>query len=330
MVIRSCNDDFNVLAPYNLEWVFTEAGPGVMFYKTNPYTVPRMKKRTKTKRSKILRKKAKKQVRNRRAGVKLPVAKNKRKMVQTKIQARVKDISEFKPEDQKDLLAVEAIKAGNKEEFKRIMDRYVPFLTHKIFHMVKSKEMADDCVADIMEKVYRNIGMYKQTNTFNSWVNFLAKNYMIDFSRKPIWKEQLNNVSFDNMFEGDEGEGTKFSDTLVDTEAITDERIQKQDENKVLAEAISALDEQERSIMQLICFKNMKYDEVAATEGIPIGTVKAVLFRSKKKVSMYIARVHPEIANYYISIAKDKPQEVSFAHKKEIVVDGEEHFVYSV
>lgn len=282
------------------------------------------------KKRKKARKKAKKQVHNRRTGIKLPVAKNKRKMKNTK----ERELSSFKPEDQKDIVAAKAVKAGDKKAFDQIFNRYYTWFLQKITLMLNDREDAKDCVSDIMAKAYENIvkGNYVATYTFNAWINFMAKNYMIDYSRKSAWKFKLNGMSIDAVFEGEEGgNGMTLSDTLVDDGMATDERIQKSEERKILAEAISTLAEQERVIMNLVCLKEMKYDEVAASEGIPIGTVKAMLFRSRRKVSMYIAKAYPEIADHYTDIAKSKPKEVSLTHeKKTIMVDGEEHYFYSV
>src|SRR3972149_2561427 len=77
-------------------------------------------------------------------------------------------------EDLNDVLAARAIQEGHTEAFSQIIDRYKPWLIQKIIVMVGRMDITEDCVSDILTKVYISIHNWKQTHTLNSWISFLA------------------------------------------------------------------------------------------------------------------------------------------------------------
>lgn len=279
-----------------------------------------------------MKKKRKNKVRNKRTdSLSKGKCKNKRKMetatmtkAAVKTKPKVRDISSFKVIDQKDIRAVEAIKAGNKNAYVVIWNRYHPWFVQKVFHMVGSHDIAIDCANGILARAYEHIGSYQPTHTFNAWINFMFKNYMVDYSRKPEWKHRNLTVSMDNTMTDGEGSETSFSETIADAEASADSLTLKNEQRKAIREALDTLDETGRTLIGMFYGQQKTYEEISVELNMNEGSMKAFMFRAKQKIKEYISREYPELA-----------MKASHAHKfagplnSEVKkIDGEEFLVF--
>jgi RNA polymerase sigma factor (sigma-70 family) len=101
----------------------------------------------------------------------------------------------------KDIILIQGIKDGNKKYEKLLYDKYREHVKIFLkFKYPKNKETEDD-VSEILIKIFERIDQYDKSKAkFKTWVNKIAKNYMVDKSRKA--ENKCIQLSFDNANDG--------------------------------------------------------------------------------------------------------------------------------
>lgn len=244
-------------------------------------------------------------------------------MSKNKKEAKERDINSFKPEDQKDIKAVQSVLSGDKDAYVRILERYRPHLVRRFFLKVKDRTIAEDLASDVLVKVYQKLAMYKRTHTFNSWFYMIADRFLIDWSRKAEWKFKQSTSSYDNMMTTTEGAQTSFAETMLDPDASSDSRILEEERKEALREALASLDDTGRKLIAMFYGKEMSYDEMADEMEMNANTMRVHLMRAKRKVAEYISRMFPEFEmKAYASKSLQK------VDTEKVNVDGEDYLTY--
>jgi RNA polymerase sigma-70 factor (ECF subfamily) len=169
-------------------------------------------------------------------------------------------------------------KEGEQKAFAELMHRYKESIYFMSLKMVNNKDDAMDMTVETFGKAFENIEKYKPDFAFSTWLFRIATNNCIDFIRK----KRLNVVSMDSMVD-DEGDDRPLqirSDTL-DPEEIS---IKKQ-QNEKLKDIVDKLPARYRTLIILRYFDELSYEEIATQLDLPLGTVKAQLFRARDLLS---------------------------------------------
>src|ERR1017187_1499393 len=83
-----------------------------------------------------------------------------------------------------DMENIALIKLGDKNAFTSIFNKYKGHIAFKLYNCVNGdKNLADDLLMEIFEKIYSNIDKYKEEYTFNTWLTTVANNYAMDYFR---------------------------------------------------------------------------------------------------------------------------------------------------
>jgi RNA polymerase sigma-70 factor (ECF subfamily) len=169
-------------------------------------------------------------------------------------------------------------KEGEQKAYAELMHRYKESIYFMSLKMVNNKDDAMDMTVETFGKAFENIEKYKPDFAFSTWLFRIATNNCIDFIRK----KRLNVVSMDSMVD-DEGDDRPLqirSDTL-DPEEIS---IKKQ-QNEKLKDIVDKLPQRYRTLIILRYFDELSYEEIANQLDLPLGTVKAQLFRARDLLS---------------------------------------------
>jgi RNA polymerase sigma-70 factor (ECF subfamily) len=103
----------------------------------------------------------------------------------------------------------------------------------------------------------------------------IASNNCIDFLRK----KKKNVLSLDNRYNNDDGDSLMIelqSESLnPEQEAIREQKL------IIMREVVTRLKPRYRMLIEMRYFKELSYDEIAEQLDLPLGTVKAQLFRAR-------------------------------------------------
>jgi len=174
---------------------------------------------------------------------------------------------------QSDLLLVEQAKMGNEKAFSSLLNRYRDSIYFMLLKMVNNTSDAEDLTIEAFGKAFRFIDSYTPEYAFSTWLFRIATNNCIDFIRK----KQFSPSHIDQAQDDIDNLTVNIQSDLPDPE----ERLINDQKIAVLREIVSQLKPRYRKLIELRYFKEYSYEEIATEMKLPIGTVKAQLFRAK-------------------------------------------------
>lgn len=175
-----------------------------------------------------------------------------------------------------DYQLIQNAKGGDQRAYAQLMDRYYGNINQTILKMVHNRDDAEDLTLEAFGKAFRKLSSYSPTYAFSTWLFRIAINNCIDHIRK----RKLNTMSIDETFEPD-GD-TQYSDYLRAVGRNPEEQIIYNQRKQIAREVVNQLSEKYRLMIELRFFEELSYDEIARELNIPLGTVKAQLFRAKE------------------------------------------------
>jgi RNA polymerase sigma factor (sigma-70 family) len=172
-----------------------------------------------------------------------------------------------------DLLLVEAAKRGNEKAFASLMNRYRDSIYYMLLKMVNNPIDAEDLTIEAFGKAFRNLESYAPKFAFSTWLFKIATNNCVDFIRK----KQLSPTPFDHLQDTLENVTINIQSDLPDPE----ESLIQHQKVAALKIIVSQLKPRYKSLIELRYYKEYSYEEISEELNLPIGTVKAQLFRAK-------------------------------------------------
>jgi len=172
-----------------------------------------------------------------------------------------------------DLLLVELARGGNEKAFSGLLNRYRDTIYFMLLKMVNNTSDAEDLTIEAFGKAFRNLDSFTPEFAFSTWLFKIATNNCIDFIRK----KQISPTSLNHLQDDIESLTVNIQSDLPDPEEalINDQKI------AVLRDIVKQLKPRYRNLIELRYFKEYSYEEIASELNLPIGTVKAQLFRAK-------------------------------------------------
>jgi RNA polymerase sigma factor (sigma-70 family) len=174
-----------------------------------------------------------------------------------------------------DLQLVESARSGNQAAYAELMDRYRDSIYYMMLKMVKNSDDADDLTIEAFGKAFSRLDQYSPSFAFSTWLFKIASNNSIDFIRK----KRVQLTSMDSgivMEDGDKMQIDAKSSNLNPEETIM--HGQRVDHMRLL---VSKLKPKYRDLVEKRYFEELSYEEIAEQLNLPLGTVKAQLFRAR-------------------------------------------------
>ena len=175
-------------------------------------------------------------------------------------------------------LVLLAIK-GDQKAFAELLGIYRDSIYFMLLKMVNNKSDAEDLTIEAFGKAFKNLANYTPNYACSTWLFKIATNNCIDFLRKK--KIQQKHVSIDK----ESTEDYQSTVTLFSTNPDPEEELIIKQKEKLLHTVIKKLNPRYRELISLRYFKQLSYAEIAEELNLPIGTVKAQLFRSRELLS---------------------------------------------
>lgn len=177
---------------------------------------------------------------------------------------------------QQDIELVGKARKGDQLAYAELLGRYRDAIYFMLLKMVNSPVDAEDLTIEAFGKAFKNIDQYTPNFAFSTWLFKIATNNCIDFIRK----KRTSHVSLDQTVDG---EDSLSPSSLIQSDSPDPEltMINKQ-KIKLMRKVVSRLKPRYRTLVELRYFKEYSYDEIAVELDIPIGTVKAQLFRARE------------------------------------------------
>lgn len=176
---------------------------------------------------------------------------------------------------QYDFLLVEAALTGEEKAFAKLMSRYKDAIYFMLLKMVNNKNDAEDLTLEAFGKAFKNLHQYSPNFAFSTWLFKIATNNCIDFLRKRRGVYVSIETSQEN---GDNDQPIK----LRSTDPNPEEKLIRIQKAILMRRIVHRLKPRYRILVELRYFREFSYEEIAKELNLPLGTVKAQLFRARE------------------------------------------------
>jgi len=174
----------------------------------------------------------------------------------------------------KDYQLVLRARKGDQNAFAELLQRYWDSIFFMLLKMVHNKDDAEDLTIEAFGKAFKNLDYYEPTYAFSTWLFKIANNNTIDFIRKQKGK----NISIDSQGpHADDDNPLQLQSDTMDPE----EKLIHQQKSILLRTVVKQLKPRYSRLVELRYYYEYSYEEIAEELHLPLGTVKAQLFRAK-------------------------------------------------
>lgn len=173
-------------------------------------------------------------------------------------------------------LVCQAVQQGDQKAYAELMSRYKDSIYFMLLKMVNNRDDADDLTIEAFGKAFKNLHQYTPDYAFSTWLFKIATNNCIDFIRR---KRKMT-FSIDKGMESENGDEMQFEirSPLLDPE----EKMIKKQKAILMRDVVEKLKPRYKRLVELRYFQERSYEEIADELQLPLGTVKAQLFRARE------------------------------------------------
>lgn len=176
---------------------------------------------------------------------------------------------------QEDFDAIRRVLEGDNTAYEFLQKKYKNLIYSLVKKMIKNDSDVEDLVQETFIKAYKALDKFKFNYSFSAWIYRIASNNTIDFLRKRRFDtfsidKPIGNAEDENYFEIEDNSYSPDADLISEQKA------------DIITAAINTLPDNYREIILLRHEEELDYKAIAEQLDLPLGTVKAHLFRARK------------------------------------------------
>ncbi len=179
------------------------------------------------------------------------------------------------PEVKPDIELIKRALDGEQQAYAEILKKYRAPLYNLLYRMVRNKIETEDLVQEAFIKAFSSLASFNDDYAFSTWLYRIAINNCIDHFRK----KKLKTLSIDKPITMKNGDiKREFSDGTY----RPDKSLLSKEKDKIIDDAIECLPPKYRTPIVLRHKEDKSYEEISQIMNIPLGTVKARIFRARE------------------------------------------------
>lgn len=168
-----------------------------------------------------------------------------------------------------------------REAFALLVPRYRDKVFRLTFSMLHNHAMAEDITQDILLRVWKALPGYAAQASLSTWIYAISRNACLSELRK-----KRPTVSMDGGEDEYDAEVAALAAPEADDSATVS-----------VSQLLDQLPERYRQAVTLFYMEDKSYEQTAESLGLPLGTVKALLHRARKRLIELTREADPDAAN---------------------------------
>ncbi len=164
---------------------------------------------------------------------------------------------------------------GNQRAYWKLVNRHQKTVYHVAHKIVRNDETAEDITQETFMKAFAALASYRSEYRFSTWLCKIAANTSIDHLRK----KRIQALSLDREIETSEGT-VEFE--IADYSFHPERELEAKQKRITIDEAIDNLPERYKQVILFRHRDDKSYEEIADLLSVPVGTVKARIFRARE------------------------------------------------
>ena len=174
---------------------------------------------------------------------------------------------------------VRVFQGGDESAFDELVSRHRRQAYGLARSMLRSHEQADEVAQDAFLKAYQGLANFKGGSTFKTWLYRITVNTALDLRAREATQRRVRAAA-----RQERGDGPP-----ADPRPRPLDVLMREQELVRLREAMARLPERQRLTLSLRVQQDLKYSEIAAVLGCPVGTVKANHHHAVRNLRRYLS-----------------------------------------
>ena len=184
--------------------------------------------------------------------------------------------------------------AGDEAAFVEIITRYREKIFTIVLSLLRNHADAEEIAQDTFIRAHRALARFRGDSSLATWLHRIA----VNLARNRYWyffrRRRHATLSLDCAF-NDESAAT-FADLIASNEPDPAHASVTNEFAGLVAASMEKLEAGHREILTLRNILHRSYDEIAATLGIKVGTVKSRIARARSNLRLLLAESCPEFS----------------------------------
>ncbi|MDX1585974.1 MAG: sigma-70 family RNA polymerase sigma factor [Balneolaceae bacterium] len=168
---------------------------------------------------------------------------------------------------------IDKILDGNKNLYRKLVDRYAPVVFHVVRGFVNDEEEVQELAQQIFVKTYEKLDSFNRQSKFSSWLYMIAKNHCRDYAKNI----RRNNKRFSEM-ESFELQSKMSQDTT------TEEDIEVKEQSALLSRALKQINSDYAEAFLMKYRDDMTYKAMASRLNESVSALKVRVHRARKEL----------------------------------------------
>jgi RNA polymerase sigma factor (sigma-70 family) len=161
---------------------------------------------------------------------------------------------------------MQKVKNGDIDKMGLLYERYHRHLYRFLYNMTRQKELSEDLVQNVFIRMLKYNDGFQGYGEFKTWMYRIARNTLYDHFKK------VKNTPVHT--------DVKEYETRIVGEHFSDAQIEKEQELKLLEVAMEKLSPENRELLVLCRFEELKYNEIAKILNTTEGAIKVRIHRA--------------------------------------------------
>jgi RNA polymerase sigma-70 factor (ECF subfamily) len=171
------------------------------------------------------------------------------------------------PQEPEELELIHRSQAGDTEAFGELVTKYRAKILARLHHIVHNEDDARDLSQEGFLKAWHSICRFEGRSSFYTWLHSITVNLAIEALRK---RRHYVQVELDPTIPSS-GPGPRLN-------------YQRNEIRQHINEALAQLSPEHRAVVVLKVIEDLRYQDIAKTLNVSIGTVMSRLFYGRKKL----------------------------------------------
>lgn len=181
-------------------------------------------------------------------------------------------------------LLVRRLRERDERAFRELISEHRDRVYNLTYRMLGNRAEAEDVAQEVFITVFKTIDSFREEAKFSTWLYRVAVNHC---KNRIKYLSRRHDRAQDEL---DESAGAVVSSGPAGPLPRPDRAVEGAQMEKVLQEAIAALDEDHRVVVILREIEDLSIEEICEITGLPDGTVKSRLHRARLALRKKITR----------------------------------------
>ncbi len=186
-------------------------------------------------------------------------------------------------------VSIEALRAGDSQEFARFVETYSPPLYRLALKMLGNVQDAEDVLQNTFLKALQHLDEFEERSSLSTWLYRIAVNEALMLLRR-----QKPETSVSDLLDEDEEEEIEMPRQFVDWCCLPEEELLSAEGRRYLEQAIQRLPPKLRAVFLLRDIEGLSIQETSKALNLSEAAVKTRLLRARLNLREQLSTFYAE------------------------------------